>query len=127
MAALWSQPVEVRLRQICRARPADHGETIRRLETQSPPNADRRCRPPRQMVLRPESSPSRSSPQRRRTATSSDRPSDAEMEKLDCVGFAVCQIRRVRAGNRERRQETGTKNRESKIKNQKSTITNRTS
>src|SRR5437588_11755402 len=95
MAALWSQPAEVRLREICRARQADYGAAIRRLETQSAPDADRRCRPPRQVVFRPEGSAPGSSPKRRRNAPSHDRASDAEVAKLK---FSPALARRAEEG-----------------------------
>ncbi len=44
--------IEIRLRKIRRAGSPHHGTSIRRSETQSTPDADRRCRPSGKVVFR---------------------------------------------------------------------------
>ena len=77
-----SIPAEVRLREVCRARPPHHGTASRRPEAQSALNADRRRRPPREMVFRIESGVSGIQTHRDGNEESAGRAGDAEVEKL---------------------------------------------
>src|ERR1700690_4361760 len=75
--------VEICLREICRARPADHGTAIRGIETQPALNADRQCGPAGEIVFGVEERHAGSEEKWRLVSASDDGAGYAAVEKLN--------------------------------------------
>src|SRR5712692_10927577 len=73
---------EVRVRQVCPPGPANHGEAVGRPEAPPTPDADRRRRPPCQVVLPVEGSSTRGEAHWRGTEAPDGCPRHAEVEEL---------------------------------------------
>src|SRR5215469_17897887 len=82
LAAVRRRSSEVCLRKIRRARSQDDGRPIRRPEAQSAPDADRRRRPSREMVLSTQAGLARLAPHGR-IPPPYERAGDVEVEKLE--------------------------------------------
>src|SRR5271156_1706813 len=83
MDPFWPRVAEIRLRKICRAGSPYHGATVRGLETESAPDADRRRRPPRQVVFRVEERDAGDEEEWWRVPASDDRAGYVAVEKLE--------------------------------------------
>ena len=86
------RPAEICLWEIRRAGPPHHGTASRRPEVQPAPDADRRCRSPREMVLPTQSRASRGQANRHRYEAPDARPSNPEVEKLILLCEPQCPL-----------------------------------